>query len=117
MPNSWSIALGCMEATHPEAPRALKDKTDNRFDRLAGAIAISAVMSMVANEAEDDGDRLSFRQGVSDAAAQEAARVGGRMVKGFSALSLKIQETLRMAPRSGDLFSERYAGRIRRIVA
>lgn len=40
MPNGWSIALGGMEATDPEGAAGLKGKTDNHFDRLAGAFRL-----------------------------------------------------------------------------
>lgn len=57
---------------------------------------MSAILSVVANEAqdEDDGESQSLRQSVGDAAAQEAARVGGRIVD----RDLSVRPTLRVRP-------------------
>ena len=93
MPNGWSLDLGQMEATDPSGASGLTDKTDNHLDRLGGAIALSAVLSILANEAEGDDDR-SFTRSVGDAAAQEAARAGGRIVD----RDLNLKPTLRVRP-------------------
>lgn len=88
----WSIGLAGMEAASPSGAAGLSDRTDRHLDRLAGAVALSAVMSIVANRAEDDerSDRLA--RGVGDAAAQEAARVGARLVD----RELEVRPTLRV---------------------
>lgn len=93
MPNGWSIQLGAMEATDPAGAAGLKDKVDNHLGRLAGAIGVSAVLSVLANEAQNDNE-LGFRQSVGDAAAQEAARVGGRIID----RQLEVRPTLRVRP-------------------
>lgn len=57
----------------------------------------TAVLSILANEAEGDagqGDRQSLTQSVGDAAAQEAARVGGRIID----RQLNVRPTLRVRP-------------------
>lgn len=59
----------------------------------AGAIGVSAVLSVLANEAQND-NPFSFRQSVGDAAAQEAARVGGRIID----RQLEVRPTLRVRP-------------------
>lgn len=78
-PNGWSISLRGMEGADPTGAAGLRDRTDNHLDRLAGAIGLSAIISVIADNAEDD-DENSFAQSVGDAAASEAARTGGRIV-------------------------------------
>jgi len=78
-PNGWSISLRGMEGADPTGAAGLRDRTDNHLDRLAGAIGLSAIISVIADNAEDD-DENSFAQSVGDAAAAEAARTGGRIV-------------------------------------
>ncbi len=93
MPNGWSLDLGGMAATDPSGAAGISDKTDNHLGRLGGAIALSAVLSIVANEAESDDDQ-GFTRSLGDAAAQEAARTGGRIVD----RELTIRPTLRVRP-------------------
>lgn len=78
-PNGWSISLRGMEGSDPTGAAGLRDRVDNHLDRLAGAIGLSAIISVIADNAEDD-DENSFAQSVGDAAASEAARTGGRIV-------------------------------------
>lgn len=73
LPNGWSINLREMPATDGAGASGLQDKTDNHLDRLAGAIGLSAIISVIANESED-GETLG------DVAAQQAADTGGRIV-------------------------------------
>jgi type IV secretion system protein VirB10 len=90
-PNGWSISLRGMEGTDPSGAAGLRDRTDNHLDRLAGAIGLSAIISVIAeNSEDDDGDSLS--QSVGDAAAAEAARTGGRIVD----RELSVRPTLRI---------------------
>jgi type IV secretion system protein VirB10 len=93
MPNGWSIQLQGMEAADPTGAAGLSDRIDNHLDRLGGAIGLSAVLSILANEAEGD-DNQSLMQSVGDAAAQEAARVGGRIID----RQLNVRPTLRVRP-------------------
>lgn len=92
LPNGWSINLQNMQGADPTGAAGLRDRTDNHFDRLAGAIALSAIISVVANNAEDDDDGASLSQSLGDAAAQEAARAGGRIVE----RELSVRPTLRV---------------------
>ena len=92
LPNGWSINLQSMQGADPGGAAGLRDRTDNHFDRLAGAIALSAIISVVANNAEDDDDTASLSQSLGDAAAQEAARTGGRLVE----RELSVRPTLRV---------------------
>ena len=73
------------------AASGLRDRTDNHLSGLASAIGLSAIISVIANNAESD-DPHSFGQSVGDAAAQEAARTGGRIVD----RDLSVQPTLRV---------------------
>ncbi len=90
-PNGWSINLRGMEGSDPSGAAGLRDRTDQHLDRLAGAIGLSAIISVVANEAEGE-DAGSFGQSVGDAAAQEAARTGGRIVD----REMSVRPTLRI---------------------
>jgi type IV secretion system protein VirB10 len=80
LPNGWSINLQDMAASDPSGAAGLADKTDHHLDRLAGAIGLSAIISVIANESEDDQDGASLSQSVGDAAAQQAAQTGARIV-------------------------------------
>jgi type IV secretion system protein VirB10 len=90
-PNGWSISLRGMEGTDPTGAAGLRDRTDNHLRRLAGAVGLSAVISVVAQNAQDD-DPSSLGQSVGDAAAAEAARTGGRIVD----RELTVRPTLRI---------------------
>lgn len=92
LPNGWSINLQNMQGADPGGAAGLRDRTDNHFDRLAGAIALSAIISVVANNAEDEDGGASLSQSLGDAAAQEAARTGGRLVE----RELSVRPTLRV---------------------
>jgi len=91
-PDGWSIALRGMEATDPSGAAGLSDRTDRHLDRLAGAIGLSAIISVIANEAEDGRGGGGLTQSVGDAAAQEAARSGARIVE----RELTVRPTLRV---------------------
>ena len=91
LPNGWSINLQGMEGADASGAAGVRDRTDNHLDRLTGAIALSAIISVVANEAEDD-DQQSLTRSIGDAAAQEAARTGGRIVD----RELSVRPTLRV---------------------
>lgn len=91
LPNGWSTPLDDMEAAGPSGAAGLSDRTDNHPGRLGVAIALSAIISVVANEAEDD-EEEGLARSVGDAAAQEAARTGGRIVD----RELSVRPTLRV---------------------
>lgn len=91
-PNGWSINLADMQGADPSGAAGLRDRTDNHLGRLAGAVAISAIISVVANNAEDNDDNASLTQNLGDAAAQEAARTGSRLVE----RELSVRPTLRV---------------------
>ena len=92
MPDGWSINLQGMEGTDPAGAAGLRDRTDFHLGRLAGAVGLSAVISVVADNAQNDRRDNSFGQTVGEAAAQEAARTGGRIVD----RELSVRPTLRV---------------------
>ncbi len=94
LPNGWSINLREMNAADPSGAAGLSDRTDNHLDRLAGAIGLSAIISVIANESEDEQDAGSLAQSVGDAAAQQAAQTGGRIVD----RELTVRPTLTARP-------------------
>lgn len=92
LPNGWSLNLESMEASDPSGAAGLTDRADNHLDRLAAAVALSSIISVLANEAEDKNDRTSLSASLGDAAAQEAARTGARIVD----RELTVRPTLRV---------------------
>ncbi|WP_135212660.1 TrbI/VirB10 family protein [Vitreimonas flagellata] len=91
MPNGWSISLEDMPGTDAAGTAGLSGQADAHLGRIAFASILSGVLSVAANEAEsDDEDRVSAS--VGDASAQEAARVGGRLVD----RELDVRPTLRI---------------------
>jgi len=91
MPDGVSLELGRMAATDAAGSAGLGAKVDNHLGRVGGAVAVSAVLSILANEAEDKDDR-GFSRSLGDAAAQEAARTGSRIVE----RELNLRPTLRV---------------------
>lgn len=91
-PNGWSINLRQMEASDGAGAAGLGAHVDNRLGRLAGAVLLSSVVSVVANEAEDDEERGSLAQSVGDATAQQAAQTGSQIVE----RELTVRPTLRV---------------------
>ena len=91
LPNGWSIDLQQMEATDASGASGLRDRVDNHLDRLAAAVALSSIISVGANEAEND-DEGSLGQSLGDAAAQQAAQTGARIVD----RELSVRPTLRV---------------------
>lgn len=92
LPNGWSINLHEMNASDPTGAAGLRDQTDNHLDRLAAAIGLSAIISVIANEAEDEDEQSTLGQSVGDAAAQQAAQTGARIVD----RELSVRPTLRV---------------------
>jgi type IV secretion system protein VirB10 len=90
-PNGSSIDLANMEGADPAGAAGVRDRVDNHLPRLVGASLISAIIGVAANEAEDD-EKAGFTRSVGDAAAQEAARAGGRIVD----RELSVRPTLRV---------------------
>lgn len=91
MPNGWSIALRGMPGTDAAGASGVRDTVDAHLGRIAVASLLSGVLSVAANEAEDD-ETNRLTESVGNAAAQEAARVGGRIVD----RELSVRPTLRI---------------------
>lgn len=91
MPNGWSMPLRGMPGTDATGASGLRDTVDAHIGRIAVASLLSGVLSVAANEAQgDDEDRVAAS--VGDAAAQEASRVGARVVD----RELDVRPTLRI---------------------
>jgi len=91
LPNGWSINLAGMEASDPAGASGLTDRTDNHLDRLAAAIALSSIISVAANEVENN-ESSGIVPSLGDAAAQQAAETGSRIVD----RELSVRPTLRV---------------------
>ncbi len=79
MPNGWSIALRGMPGTERTGAAGLRGRVNNHLGRIAVASLLSGALSAAANEVQDN-DNQRLMGSVGDAAAQEAARVGARIV-------------------------------------
>lgn len=91
LPNGWSINLQNMEASDPAGASGLSDRTDNHLDRLAAAVALSSIITVAANEVEDN-ESNGIMPSLGDAAAQQAAQTGSRIVD----RELTVRPTLRI---------------------
>lgn len=91
LPNGWSINLQNMEASDPAGASGLTDRTDNHLDRLAAAVVLSSIISVAANEVEDN-ESNDIVPSLGDAAAQQAAQTGSRIVD----RELTVRPTLRI---------------------
>lgn len=91
LPNGWSMDLAGLEASDVSGAAGLPAKVDDHLDRVAVASVLSGALSTAANAAQDR-ESTAFAQSVGDAAAQEAARVGGRIVD----RELSVRPTLRV---------------------
>lgn len=79
MPSGWSIPLRAMPGADAAGSAGLTGDVDAHIGRIAVASLISAVLGVAANESEDEDDaRLS--RSIGDAAAQQAAQTGSRIV-------------------------------------
>ena len=92
LPDGWSINLGEMSGTDASGATGLGDRVDNHIDRLAVAIGLSAIVSVIAHAAEEEDDDASLSQSLGDSAAQQAAATGGRIVD----RELSVRPTLRV---------------------
>jgi type IV secretion system protein TrbI len=91
MPNGWSIPLRAMPGADAAGSAGLTGDVDAHLGRIVVVSLISAVLGVAANESEDEGDvRLS--QSIGDAAAQQAAQTGSRIVD----RELNMRPTLRV---------------------
>jgi type IV secretory pathway VirB10-like protein len=91
MPNGWSLALRGMPGSDASGNAGLQGDVDAHIGRIAVASLLSGILGVAANQSEDDdSDRLA--QSVGDAAAQQAAQTGTRLVD----RELSVRPTLRI---------------------
>ncbi|PZO46948.1 MAG: conjugal transfer protein TrbI [Alphaproteobacteria bacterium] len=91
LPNGWSINLENMDASDVSGASGLTDRTDNHLDRLVAAIALSSIITVTANEVEDN-ESGGIVPSLGDAAAQQTAQTGARIVD----RDLTVRPTLRV---------------------
>jgi type IV secretion system protein VirB10 len=92
MPNGWSIALRGMPGADASGGSGLRGQVDNHIGRIAVASLLSGALGVAANQSENDhNERLT--QSVGNAAAQQAAQTGSRIVD----RELSVRPTLRIA--------------------
>jgi len=94
LPNGWSIDLSQMNGADPTGASGIADRTDNHLWRLGGAVGLSAIISVIADNAQNDRQSQSLTQSLGDAAAQQAAQTGGRIVD----RELAVHPTLTVRP-------------------
>ena len=91
MPNGWSIALRGMPGADASGSSGLHGDVDAHIGRIAVASLLSGALGVAANQSQDgESNRLS--QSVGDAAAQQAAQTGSRIVD----RELNVRPTLRI---------------------
>ena len=89
--SGWSVPLRAMPGADAGGSAGLTGDVDAHLGRIVVASLISAVIGVAANESEDEDDaRLS--QSIGDAAAQQAAQTGSRIVD----RELNVRPTLRI---------------------
>jgi len=91
MPNGWSIPLRAMPGADAAGSAGLSGEVDAHIGRIVVASLISAVLGVAANESEDE-DNARLSQSIGDAAAQQAAQTGSRIVD----RELNVRPTLRV---------------------
>jgi len=96
-PNGNSIVLGGMPVTDQAGMAGLKDGVDYHLDKLAAATALSTAIAYAGNLARNPQTGNGFSSGdvIGDAVAQEANRIGGRIID----RQLDVQPTITI--RSG----------------
>jgi type IV secretion system protein VirB10 len=92
MPNGWSIPLRGMPGTDASGSAGLNGDVDAHVGRIVFASLISAVLGVAANESEDDDDDAHLSESIGDAAAQQAAQTGSRIVD----RELNVRPTIRV---------------------
>ena len=92
MPNGWSIPLRAMPGADAAGSAGLTGDVDAHLGRIVVASLISAVLGVAANESEDEDEDARLSQSIGDAAAQQAAQTGSRIVD----RELNVRPTLRV---------------------
>ena len=93
MPNGYSIELDEMAGTDKKGQAGVADQVDHHTFRLLTAVLLSSFITAGANVVENSDDN-GFTRDLGDAAAQEALRIGGKIVD----RQLNIQPTITIRP-------------------
>ena len=90
MPNGRSIELSGMAGVDAQGRAGVSDKVDYHLDRLAGGVVLSTLLSFGGNLARSPDADSDFGDVIGDTVAQEASRVGQRVVE----RQLNVQPTI-----------------------
>ena len=93
MPNGYSIELDEMAGTDKKGQAGIADRVDHHTFRLLTAALLSSFITAGANVVENSDDN-GFTRDIGDAAAQEALRIGGKIVD----RQLDVQPTITIRP-------------------
>ncbi len=93
MPNGYSIELDEMAGTDKKGQAGVADQVDHHTFRLLSAVLLSSFITAGANVVENSDDN-GFTRDIGDAAAQEALRIGGKIVD----RQLDVQPTITIRP-------------------
>ena len=93
MPDGYSIELDQMAGTDKKGQAGVADQVDHHTFRLLSAVLLSSFITAGANVVENSDDN-GFARDLGDAAAQEALRIGGKIVD----RQLDIQPTITIRP-------------------
>ena len=93
MPNGYSIELDEMAGTDKKGQAGVADKVDHHTFRLLSAVLLSSFITAGANVVENSDDN-GFTRDLGDAAAQQALRIGGKIVD----RQLDVQPTITIRP-------------------
>jgi type IV secretory pathway VirB10-like protein len=96
MPNGRSIQLDAMKGTDAAGYAGVADKVDYHVDKLTAGVALSSVIAYAGNLARGgrSGGDEDARDVVGDTVAQEASRIGSKIID----RQLDVQPTITVRP-------------------
>jgi len=97
MPNGRSIQLDGMKGTDAAGYAGVADRVDYHGDRLAAGVGLSTLIAVAGNLARDNQAGVGqegFRDVIGDSVAQEAGRIGSKIVD----QQLNVQPTITIRP-------------------
>lgn len=96
MPNGRSIQLDRMKGTDAAGYAGVADKVDYHVDKIAAGVGLSSVIAYAGNLARGDrtGSGNDARDVVGDTVAQEASRIGSKIID----RQLDVQPTITVRP-------------------
>lgn len=92
MPNGNSIVLDGMPGTDQTGAAGAEDQVDYHLDKLAAAATLSTAIAYGGNLARDDGSGQDERDVIGDTVAQQASRIGGKIID----RQLDVQPTIKI---------------------